>query len=140
MFYQVIKGIQYSDSILLHVYCTQVSNWMHSAFGFDASNLTPSCNKHLTILNLHKVFPYKYFYYVGCFIVWILGLYHNSYDIIMWQSCDRIMNGVFYIYLHIEIRNKNIYNLPTRTIETLWRFGFWLRAYEYSNVKKSPNT
>ena len=57
LLFHVIKGIQYSDSISLGVYCTQGSDWMHSALGFDASNLIPSGNKHLTILNLYKVFP-----------------------------------------------------------------------------------
>ena len=36
------------------------SNWMHSAFGFDASHSTTSCNIHLTILKLHKVLLYYY--------------------------------------------------------------------------------
>ena len=33
------------------------SNRMHRSRRLSASNLTPECNKHLTILNLNVVFP-----------------------------------------------------------------------------------
>ena len=50
-------GISYEGSILLGVYCTKGSNWMHQSRRLSASNLTYECNKHLTILNLNIVFP-----------------------------------------------------------------------------------
>ena len=50
-------GIPYEGSILLGVYCTKGSNWMHRSRRLSASNLTPECNKYLTILNLNIVFP-----------------------------------------------------------------------------------
>ena len=50
-------GIPYEGSILLGVYCTKGSNWMHRSRRLSASNLTPKCNKLLTILNLNIVFP-----------------------------------------------------------------------------------
>ena len=43
-------GIPYEGSILLGVYS-------HRSRRLSASNLTPECNKHLTILNLNSVFP-----------------------------------------------------------------------------------
>ena len=71
---RVMKGIQYSDSILIDVYCTQGENWMHSAFGFDASILTLLFNSHLTLLNSYKVSP-KY--------NWTLIHKHESYHFII---------------------------------------------------------
>ena len=52
-----IMGIPYEGSILLGVYCTKVSKWMHRSRRLSASNLNPECNKHSTILNLNIVFP-----------------------------------------------------------------------------------
>ena len=53
----LIMGIPYEGSILLGVYCTKGSNWMHRSRRLSASNLAPVCNKHLTILYLNIVFP-----------------------------------------------------------------------------------
>ena len=39
------------------VRCLLHSEVKLDAFGFDASNLTPECNEHITILNLNIVFP-----------------------------------------------------------------------------------
>ena len=50
-------GIPYEGSILLGIYCTKGSNWMHRSRRLSASKLTSESNKHLKILNLNIVFP-----------------------------------------------------------------------------------
>ena len=73
------KGIQYSDLILLGVYCTKGSNWMHRSRRLSASNLTPV---YINIIPASCTFwKSNYFYILS---------HSNSY------------NNLLFIYFHIR--------------------------------------